>query len=338
MTTAELSKIERIRLALAGKIVDRPPVSFWAHNFARENSAEELALESVEQLRRHDWDFIKVQSRASVFAEAWGSRYRPSGQRAVPPVLLDWPVRSARDLAAIRPLDVRVGPFGEQIAALRMIRREAGPAVPVLLSIFAPAMVLQFLAGESPEAMLGMIRGHRQAAHAALAVIRDSLASYGQACLENGADGIFFAVKAAAEGQMTREEYAEFGLPYDRPVLQGAGGGWLNMLHLCGPRLYFDVVNDLPAPLLSWGLDPGNPSLSQGRDRTGRAVIGGVSAKPRIRDMTAEEIRSEVRAALEDTGGVRTMIGPGCSISPDTPQANLVAAQSAVSEWQSARA
>lgn len=94
MATAVLSKIERIRRTLAAEVVDRPPISFWAHNFARENSAEELALEAVEQFRRYDWDFMKVQSRASVFAETWGSRYRFSSQRVVPPTLVDWPVRS----------------------------------------------------------------------------------------------------------------------------------------------------------------------------------------------------------------------------------------------------
>ncbi len=337
MASAEPSKIERIRRTLSGETVDRPPISFWAHNFTTENSAEELAQETVAQFRRYDWDFIKLQSRASVFAEAWGSRYRRSGARAVPPVALDWPVRSARDLAAIRPRDPVGGPLGEQIDALRILRDVVGPAVPVLVTVFAPTMVLEFLVGESLERMLRLVRGHLTETHAALCAIRDTLAAYARACIANGADGIFLAVKAASQDQMTRSEYAEFGLPYDRPTLDAAAGGWLNMLHLCNPRLYFEVAEDLPTPVVNWPLGPGNPSLSQGRDRLGRAVIGGVSPKPRIRDMTVEEIRKEVREALEDTGGVRTMIGPGCSVSPDTPEANLLAVRSAVMEWQSAR-
>jgi uroporphyrinogen decarboxylase len=129
---------------------------------------------------------------------------------------------------------------------------------------------------------------------------------------------------------MTREEYARFGLQYDRPILEAAQKGWLNMLHLCGPHLYFEVVADLPSPLLSYGLDPGNPSLSQARDKANRAVIGGVSAKPKIRTMIPEQVAAEVDAAIKDTAGNRMMIGPGCSISPDTPEANLRAAREAV--------
>ena len=330
------SKIERIRRTLAGDEVDRPPISFWAHNFAKENCAEDLAQETVTQFRRYDWDFIKIQSRASVFGEAWGSRYRFSDQRAVSPVLLDWPVRTAGDLKAIRPLRNLVGPLAEQLDALGMIRCEVGPDVPVLLTVFAPTMVLQFLAGESPATLLGFVRDSPKEAHDALVAVRETLAAYVTAALEKGADGIFFAVKAASADQMTRADYAEFGLPYDGPVLEAARGGWLNMLHLCGSRLYFDIAKDLPAPLVNWALEPGNPTLAEGRDRLGRAVIGGVSPKPRIKSLTVEEVRAEVLGALADTRGKRMMIGPGCSISPDTPEANLFAARRAVDEWQGA--
>jgi uroporphyrinogen decarboxylase len=196
-------------------------------------------------------------------------------------------------------------------------------------------MVLQFLVGETADGMLKMIRNHPKESHVALGVVRETLIEYARRGVADGADGIFFAVKGASKNQMTRAEYAEFGLPYDRPVLDAAGHGWFNMLHLCESRLYFEVARDLPTTLLNWPLDPGNPKLSQGRDSAQRAVIGGVSPKPRIRSMTVDEVKAQVLAALRDTGGMRTMIGPGCSISPDTPEANLSAVREAVQEWQS---
>jgi uroporphyrinogen decarboxylase len=191
-------------------------------------------------------------------------------------------------------------------------------------------MVLTYLVGESAPRMLAMLRNHPAEAETALAAIRDTYAAYAKACIDAGADGIFLGIKGCSTDQMTREEYARFGVPYDRPILEAARGGWLNMLHLCGPHLYFEVVDQLPSPLLSYGLDPGNPSLSQARDRARRAVIGGVSPKPQIRTMTPVQITAEVEAAIRDTGGIRMMIGPSCSISPDTPEANLRAARQAV--------
>ena len=44
---------------------------------------------------------------------------------------------------------------------------------------------------------------------------------------------------------------------------------------------------------------------------------------------------AEVVAALKETNGVQLMIGPGCSISPDTPESNLLAVREAVQAWQS---
>jgi len=41
-----------------------------------------------------------------------------------------------------------------------------------------------------------------------------------------------------------------------------------------------------------------------------------------------------VYAALNDTGGMRMMVGPGCSIPPDSPAENLFAAREAVDGWR----
>lgn len=333
----QLTKAERVRRAMAGQLVDRPPISFWAHNFAQENSAADLAAETVRVYRKYDWDFIKIQSRASSFAEMWGNRYDYSSELATPSTLREWVVHSVEDLAALRPVDPTGGALGEQLEALRLIRQDVGPDVPIQQTVFAPAMVLGYLTN-GPDAMLRFMRQAPEATHRALAALRETLAGYAQASIAHGADGIFFAVKAASAGQMTRAEYAEFGLPYDRPVLAAASDGWFNMLHLCGEHLYVDVVDDLPAPLISYdALAPGNPSVGEMARRTRRMVVGGISPKPQIRSMTPEAVADEVTAALAESGGSRIIVGPGCSISPDTPEQNLFAAKTAVTEWVASR-
>jgi uroporphyrinogen decarboxylase len=334
MPTAKVhtTKLERVRAALQGDHVDHPPISFWAHNFARENDPRELTDETVSVFRKFDWDFIKIQCRASAFGEMWGLRYAPSTQRATPPTLLEWPVHSVDDLAKIAPIEPTTGALGEQLEALVMIREMVGKDAPIIHTVFAPSMVFAYLVN-GVDNMLSYIRRHPQESHAALAILQDGLEGYAQACIEHGADGIFYAIKAAGAEQMTLDEYLEFGLPYDRPVLRAAGDGWLNMLHLCGNQLYFDVVESLATPLVNWMVAPGNPTLAEGRSLAQRAVIGGVSPKPDILTMTPQQVTSEVRAALEATNGERMMVGPGCSISPDTPDENLFAAKKAVLDW-----
>jgi hypothetical protein len=52
MATAPVSKAERGRRALTWDPADRVSISLWAHTFARENTAEDLAEETVLQFRR----------------------------------------------------------------------------------------------------------------------------------------------------------------------------------------------------------------------------------------------------------------------------------------------
>lgn len=332
----EYTKLERVQMALQGEPVDRPPISFWSHNFARENHPQDLAHETVTVFRKFDWDFIKIQCRASAFGEMWGLRYEPSTEKATPPKLLEWPVHAVEDLATLDPVAGTGGALGEQLEALGMIREAVAKDVPVIHTVFAPSMVFSYLVN-GPENMLSYIRRYPKESHAALAILQDTLAGYAQACIEHGADGIFFAVKAAGAEQMTREEYLEFGLPYDRPVLDAAGDGWLNMLHLCGKGIYFEMAETLATPLINWLVSPPNPSLRAGRETANRAVIGGVSPKPQIRTMRPDDVAQEVRSALDETDGLQMMIGPGCSISPDTPEENLFAAKQAVVDWAERR-
>ena len=44
---------------------------------------------------------------------------------------------------------------------------------------------------------------------------------------------------------------------------------------------------------------------------------------------TPDEVRAEVGAALDATGGRGVLIGPGCSIPPESPRANIAAAREA---------
>ena len=72
---------ERVEAALTLGLGDRPPVGAWGHTYREEWSPEDLAAITVERARRFGWDFVKFQPRASSFAEAFGSVYKPSGHK-----------------------------------------------------------------------------------------------------------------------------------------------------------------------------------------------------------------------------------------------------------------
>lgn len=68
------------------------------------------------------------------------------------------------------------------------------------------------------------------------------------------------------------------------------------------------------------------PQSRDGRRRTGRAVVGGLPAKPGIAALTAEQVAARARQAIAELQGRGLLLGPDCSINPDTPEALLRAA------------
>jgi len=325
-----MTKRERVLAALRGDPVDRVPLSFWGHHFVAENSARGLADETLRLARTFDWDYLKPQSRAQAFAEMWGLTYRPSTALATPFTLTHAPLADARDVARLRPADPRRGALGEQLEALRLIRDAVGPGTPIVWTVFAPSMVMAYLLRGGVEQALAIGRAAPTAMEQGLAAVTETLAAYARACVEAGADGIFYATNVARADALTAAECRRFQRPYDLRVLDAVAAAPFNLLHVCGPRVHFDEFVDYPVVAFSWALGAGNPSLADGHRRTGRAVVGGLPAKPEIASMSAAELAARARRAIEEMKGRALLLGPDCSINPDTPEPLLHAVAAAV--------
>lgn len=323
-----MTKRERVVAALSGHPVDRVPLAFWLHNFATENSPQTLGSETLRLARTFDWDYLKPQSRAQCFAEMWGLKYRASGGRAAPYVVTHTPLAGAADLARLEPADPAAGALGEQLHALRLVRYGAGET-PIVWTVFSPLMVVPYLLQGGRDEMFRLMRSAPAALEYALGVITETLAGYAKAAIATGADGLFYATNVATQDLMTADECRRFQRPFDLAVLKAVAGAPFNLLHVCGSNVLFDEFVDYPVNAFSWATVPGNPSLADGQRRTGRAVVGGLPAKPVTKTLKPEAMADRVRAAVAETGGRWHLLGPDCSIDPDTPDAVLHAAAAA---------
>ena len=324
-----MNRRERVVAALRAEPVDRVPLAFWMHNFATENSANELAAESIRLARLFGWDYLKPQSRAQGFAEAWGLRYRPSRERAVPYTVTVTPCAGAGDLARLAPVDPRGGALGEQLAALRLIRDAVGPDTPIIWTVFSPLMVVPFLLEGGRDRALALMRAEPAALERALDAMAETLAAYARACVDGGADGLFYATNIATRDLVTAEECRRFQRPYDQRILGPVSDAPFNVLHVCGSGVRFEEFADYPVRAFSYAIGPDNPSLREVQQRTGRAVMGGLPAKPEIATCTAGAMAGHVRAAVDAVKGRGLLLAPGCSINPDTPDDLLHAAGAA---------
>jgi uroporphyrinogen decarboxylase len=324
-----MTRRERVLAALAGKPVDRVPVSLWMHNFVTENSAEGLTAESLRLASRFEWDFLKPQSRAQCFAEMWGLRYTPSRDQATPYTVTHAPLAGAADLRRLTPADARAGALGEQLLALRAIRRAVGSHTPIVWTVFSPLMVLPFLLEGGRPRAVELMRAEPDAVDQALSAMTTTLAAYARAAVDEGADGLFYATNMATLELSTAAECRRFQRPHDLRILRAVEGAPFNVLHICGEGVLFDEFADYPVAALSWASVPGNPSLAEGHRRTGRAVVGGLPAKPVIGGLAPADVEARGRRAIGEMSGRFFLLGPDCSINPDTPDAVMDAARAA---------
>jgi uroporphyrinogen decarboxylase len=305
--------------ALRGQPVDRVPLAFWLHNFETENSARGLAEETLRLARTFDWDFLKPQSRAQCFAEMWGLTYRPSGEAATPYTVTHAPIVDADGLARLPLTDPRDGALGEQLEALRLIRAAVGPDVPIIWTIFAPPMILPMLARGGRAQALGWLREAPRETARAFDVMAETLGEYARLCLAAGADGLFYATNVATSALMSAEECRRWQRPWDLRILKAVEDAPFNLLHVCGAGIHLDEFADYPVTALSFATGPGNPTLAAAHARTGRAVVGGLPAKPEIAGMTEAAVVARGTAAVREMSGRSLLLGPDCSINPDTP-------------------
>jgi uroporphyrinogen decarboxylase len=310
---------ERVMAAIQGKPVDRVPMSFWLHNFAEEHSAKALSDETVRLYRTFGWDFLKPQSRASCFAEMWGTKMTFSTDRTVAPKVRPETLRDAKDIGAVRPADPSTGALGEQVEALRSVRASLGPDVPIVATIFAPLMVATYMVTGGRAAVLALMREDAATLERGLQAIGDTLGAYARTC-----------ITVATKPLMSAEECRRFQRPYDLPILEAAKSAPFNIMHVCGDNTHFDEFIDYPVSVFSWATTPGNPKLLEVRERSGRGVLGGLPGKPHIGGMSADALVECAHVSLSETGGRHHLLGPDCSINPGTPDELLHAVGNAV--------
>ena len=317
-----MTKVERVGAALRGEEVDRVPVSAWWHDFPREWSAADLAEMTLEAYRRYGWDYIKVNPRASYYAEAQGARFNRNASRQ--PDMAQPGISSPEDLRRIEPVDVTQGPYGEQLDSLRLIAGELGGEALFIQTVFSPLSVLSRTTG-STKYVQRLMRENADDVLRALGAVTETLAAYSRACLETGASGIFFAgLEWGSADHISAEDYERFGRPFDLRVLKAVAGAQFNVLHVCRSRNHLPHLLDYPVAAFHWDVHgEGNISFSEAMDRTNKAVMGGVSHERTMAGSDPEAVTSEARAAISVTNGRRFLLAPGCSIEPTTPEANL---------------
>lgn len=330
------TKRERLRAAIAGDLADRPPVALWRHFPVDDQSAPGLVDSVLAFQREFDFDLIKVTPASSYCLRDWGARDEWLGSTEGTRAYRTRVIQSPNDWSSLTVLDPHRGSLAEHLRSLRLIVQAEGHRTPIVATLFSPLAQAKNLAGE--EALFDHLGRDPDQVRHGLEVIARTTMDFVGALKDTGVDGIFYAMQFAGRPRFDPEDYERLGLALDRRILEAAGDLWLNLVHLHGSDVFFDLAATLPAPILNWHDQETPPTLGDGRRRSARAVCGGLSREATLVLGSPDRVVEEARRAFAATSGGRGLIlGTGCVVPIHAPRGNLLAARSVVETARSAR-
>jgi uroporphyrinogen decarboxylase len=320
-----------MEVCLSGEQPDRTPVALWRHFPVDDQQAETMAAAHLNFQNTYDFDFLKVTPASGYFVYDWGVedewQGHPHGTREYTKRV----VRTAEDWEKLPVLDPHQGHLAEQLAGVKHLTTALSPNTPVIYTIFTPLSQAKKLIGDG--AVIFHLREHPEQLQKGLEIITESTTRFVEALFEEGkVDGIFYAVQHAQADLLTPDEYRQYGRPTDLAILETAKAGWLNLLHLHGNDVYFDLLADYPVQVINWHDLETEPALQTGLEKFPGVVCGGMRQESTVNLGTPDDVRTEARAAIEATGGKRFILGTGCVAPTTTPHGNLVAARQVVEE------
>jgi uroporphyrinogen decarboxylase len=321
-----MNKIERLNAVLEGGRPDRPPVSFWYH-FGADCAAGTAAIEAhVRHMEIYDLDFLKIMD---------DNRYPRIGLR-------DGVIARAGDLDRLPVLRGDEDRFGLQLDLIRELARRFRGQFRMITTLFNSWSTLRQMtlpeSGKHGPPTLAMALDPRDVTLSeflrkapgsvgrALDTIAESLSNFARNCLEAGADGIFFSVRddwvdAPENGPGT---YDRLVRPGDLRILESAGSGGLNMLHICGQAIDFKRFGSYPVHAVNWADRYAGPSIASVSDWLRPAICGGLNNLGTMASGSPEDCEREAADALRQAGDRPIILAPGCTFDPATvPEANL---------------
>jgi uroporphyrinogen decarboxylase len=291
LRAAELSHIDRVDRALAGKELDRPAFTFW-HHFGLK-TPEEHATRTLEFHRAYRTDIVKVMSDFP-YPKPPGKWYE---------------------------LKVEANPFPQQIRALELVRDGLGGSAYMMETVFNPWNVAQKLS--SKEEVLRLKEENPQALLDALDVITRSEINHARRVLAiQGVAGILYSVANANRAEMAPADYDKFSRPFDKRFLEAIGETKLTFLHLHVQPGYLEFFRDFTAPVINYSLHVSGIPMAEVRSQFPSWVIAGGIDEVNYRTLTSGDLRRQWQAAAQ-AAGRKFLLTPGCSVPNDSTAEEL---------------
>lgn len=321
------TKRDRLAAAIQGDLIDRAPVALWRHFPVDDQDPASLADAIASYQERFDFDFVKVTPASSYCIKDWGVADEWQGSSEGTRGYTRRVIEDPDGWEQLPVLDPQAGYLAGQLQCLRYLRERLGPDVPMIQTIFNPLSQAKNLAGE--QRLFEHLHSHPKQVELGLKTILESTLAFLGALQSIEIDGIFFAVQHASYQYFDPAGYLRFGESFDLPLLAAAQQWWLNVLHLHGSAIMFEITQRYPVGVVNWHDLETAPNLTEGAKQFGGAVCGGVRRQTITYGMPAT-IREECEEALTSTGARGMILSTGCVVPIIAPEGNLRVVRDAV--------
>ena len=304
-----MTKRERVLAAIRREPTDRTPYAFWRHFPAVDRSPAALSQSTLRFHERYGSDFLKVTPAGGYAVEDWGcvesEEPAPDGHRPC----ASHAVNAPDDWKKIRPVPMESTGWASHVESVIRCVVDRRADCSVVPTVFSPLSLARKLSGDRLNYDL---KENTHLVEDALTAITETILAFMEACFREGAEGIFYSVQAASHAFHTEDEYARFGEPHDRRILEAVReGSRLTVLHCHGERLMFDRLAALPADVWNWDIVPG-------------AVQGGLNQWSTLKDGTGPDAQAEAQDAIAQTSGTGIILGAGCVLLTQHSDATLI--------------
>jgi uroporphyrinogen decarboxylase len=330
-----VTALERVMAAIGGGIPDRVPTDL--HNFLMAarlagvplaeclQSGELMAESQIVAWRRFHHDMLLVENGTAALAQAMGCGVLYSDDTA--PLAVEPVLERLEDVDRLRPPDPeRNFPLTEVLKAVSLLRREFGDRVFVMGR-----------ADQGPLSLAAMLRGHGRffldlAEEASgplverlLDICVEADLRYARALRAAGAHGT--SLGELGSDTISPAMYRRFAVPR---LMKFYGAmketGFPASLHQCGntAAVLGDMIATGAAVL---ELDPSTDIATAKSATRGRAAVLGMIDPAHVLERgTPVLVADKSREAIEILApGGGFILGPGCALTPETPEDNVMA-------------
>ncbi|NHJ86030.1 MAG: hypothetical protein FK734_11255 [Asgard group archaeon] len=330
------SKIELLKKVLNGEIVKPTPFAMWRHFPEDDLHAESLAKKQLDYLKRFDSLVMKVSPNGRYCVVDWGCEIAfDENKLSGSAYCTKYRVNKIEDWASLEELDVSDGMFGEQLKALKLIKKGLKDDTPFVETVFNPLMTAAKLT-ENRELMVQAIKEEPEIFHEGLKVITKIMKEFSKIAVENGAIGTFLATQEATYDLLTEKEFSDFGMKYDLEILKAIEKkADFNIVHIHGENIMFDLIaKNYPVQALNWHDQLTAPTIAEAFDKFPGILMGGIEEKDWLLKASDKEITESIHNTINSVKGKRLIISPGCVIPINIPDEKIVTIQKVMKQYK----